>query len=120
MTSEQITQLRTLEESHLQLSVRADRDRLASVLHESFTEIGASGNVWTREAVLEHLPFESEHLRIMDEFQCSMLSESIALTTYRVTQTNLESGETKLSRRSSVWCRGSGGWQLRFHQGTHI
>lgn len=112
--------LRVLEESHLKPIVRGDLDELAGLLHESYTEIGASGNVYTRDDVLEHLPSETKSLRTMDCFEARLLSDDVALTTYVVMQTDLSTGAVKRSRRSSVWCGGSGGWRLRFHQGTPL
>ncbi len=112
--------LRDLEESHLIPDVRADRDRLASLLHDQFLEIGASGKLWSREDVLQHIVHEPTTTRSLDEFECRLLNDQTALTTYRVTRTNPNDGSKTLSRRSSVWLRESDTWKLRFHQGTPL
>jgi ribonuclease HI len=111
--------LRELELSHLIPSVRADREQLSSILHESFTEIGASGTLWTREAVLEHVSAEPEIQRTMDQFECTQLCEGVVLTTYRVTRTDQNGTQTQ-SRRSSIWQKVQDAWKLRFHQGTPL
>ena len=61
-------ELRMLEESHLQPTIRMDRDQLALILHESFTEIGASGQFHTRQDVLDHLQDEDPAQRILEDF----------------------------------------------------
>tara|TARA_R110000744_G_C19251193_1_gene550309 strand:+ start:618 stop:980 length:363 start_codon:yes stop_codon:yes gene_type:complete len=120
MDAEFIDQLRMLEESHLQPTVRKDRDRLALILHESFMEIGASGRLHTLRDVLDHLPDEDTSLRTLEDFVAQMLSDDIALTTYTVARTDQSDERVHRSRRSSIWVRERDVWQLRFHQGTPI
>lgn len=45
-----------LEQVPLDPAVRAERDRVAALLHPDFVEHGASGRVWDRDAVVEALP----------------------------------------------------------------
>ena len=89
-----------LEESHLQPTVRKDRDRLALILHESFMEIGASGRLHTLRDVLDHLPDEDTSLRTLEDFVAQMLSDDIALTTYTVARTDQSDERVHRSRRS--------------------
>jgi len=120
MDTELAKQLHTLEDSHLQPLVRADRDRLAAILHESFTEIGASGRVFTRDDILNNLPAEPAASRTLEDFNARPLSTDIALTTYAVSRPDIDTGQVHRSRRSSIWTRESGIWQLLFHQGTPL
>lgn len=113
-------QLLPLEKSHLLEAVRSDRDRLSSLLHESFTEIGASGGTYTRDDVLNNLPTEPQANRSLQEFQANLLSPDIAHTTYITTQTDPSTNQSKRAKRSSIWIRKDKTWQLIFHQGTPI
>ena len=113
-------QLLPLEESHLLKAIRSDRHRLDALLHESFTEIGASGKTHTREDTLNSLPTESPATHTLAEFQARQLSPDIALTTYTTTRTDSATSETIHARRSSIWIRNKSSWQLIFHQGTPI
>jgi hypothetical protein len=120
MSAELKDLFRELEESHLMPHVRADRDQLASLLHKSFTEIGASGTLWTREVILDHVSNDPELERTMDQFECTQLCAGLVLTTYRVTRVDHITGTRTLSRRSSIWQKEQDAWKLRFHQGTPL
>lgn len=113
-------QLLPLEESHLLQAIRSDRNRLASLLHESFTEIGASGRTYTRDDILNNLPSEPPADRSLANFQARQLSTDIALTTYITTRTDRTTNQTHRARRSSIWIQTANTWQLIFHQGTPI
>ena len=108
------SKLRPLEESHLLPATRADRNRLAAILHQSFTEIGASGRTYTRDEIRDELPSEPTARRVLEDFQVRSISECIALTTYTVTNTTT----SRRTRRSSIWLRENNTWQLVSHQGT--
>jgi len=114
------TQLRPLEESHLLCAVREDRDRLGALLHESFTEIGASGRTYTRADILKNLPNAPPAQRTLSDFQARQLSPDIALATYTTVRTDPTTNQSHRTRRSSIWRRESNTWQLIFHQGTPI
>ncbi|HWG20255.1 MAG TPA: nuclear transport factor 2 family protein [Terracidiphilus sp.] len=112
-------QLRKLEQSLLDLAVRRDADRLRQLLAEDFLEFGSSGRVWTRKSIIELLATETNFFPpAIEEFQCSLLSDKVALVTYRTVRTDAKTGERLASLRSSIWTRESGEWRMRFHQGT--
>jgi hypothetical protein len=113
-------QLQPLEESHLLIAVRSDRERLAALLHDTFTEIGSSGRTYTRADILDALPNESAAKRTLEGFQARQLASNIALTTYTTCRTDPTTKQTHRARRSSIWKHESGQWQLIFHQGTPI
>jgi hypothetical protein len=112
-------QLRRLEQSLLDAAVRRDGERLRELLAEDFLEFGSSGRVWTRKTIIDLLATELNFLPpAIEEFQCTMLSEKVALVTYRTVRTDAKTGEQLTSLRSSVWTRQDGDWRMRFHQGT--
>lgn len=112
-------QLRKLEESLLDSNVRRDGDRLRQVLAEDFLEFGSSGRVWTRKTIIDLLATEMDFFPpAIEDFQCSLISDRVALVTYRTVRYDRKSGERLVSLRSSLWTRENGDWRMRFHQGT--
>lgn len=85
---------------------------------EDFWEVGASGNRYSREHVLDVLderqrdpqpdPWET------DGFHCRQLAEAVYLLTYTLRQ-----GE-RVTRRATVWRRDADGGKIVFHQGTPV
>lgn len=91
---------------------RADPDRLRGLLHPDFREHGASGTVWTLDALCAELAAAPDvHVRPAG-LQAHRLAPDVVLVTYRTEG-------PRPSLRSSLWLRDPGGrWRLRFHQGT--
>ena len=113
------TQLRRLEESLLDCAVRRDRSRLRELLADDFLEFGSSGRTWTRSGIIELLSAETDFVQpAMRDFECRLLSDTVALCTYRTVRVDPSSGEVLSTLRSSIWTSASGAWRMRFHQGT--
>jgi len=111
-------QLRRSEEALLDPAVRRNRAQVESLLAEDFLEFGSSGRVWTRDEIFD-LPAAETSLRFtIEDFESVLLSEDVALVTYRAVRTDAQSGDRIASLRSSIWINNSGTWRLRFHQGT--
>lgn len=105
-------QVEELERELLGPLVRGDMGRTAVLLHPDFMEIGSSGRVWTRDAMmmaLEEDPGERTDIEILGT---DRVGTSAVLLTYR---SFARSGTTL---RSSLWVLDGGRWRLRFHQGT--
>jgi len=101
-----------LERELLGPLVRGDIGRTAVLLHPDFMEIGSSGRVWTRDAMmmaLEEDPGERTDIEILGT---DRIGPGAVLLTYR---SFARSGTTL---RSSLWVLDGGRWRLRFHQGT--
>lgn len=97
-----------LEHAHLTPGVRSSRAALESLLHESFTEIGASGRLYTRADVIPLLGAEQTHPprpSTISDFHARYITNTVALTTYTLTRTDNEAGggTQHHSRRSSLW-----------------
>src|ERR1700722_10692890 len=84
--------LRSCEEALLDPAVRRDRARVAALLAEDFQEFGSSGRIWSREQTLELLATEDYLPPAMEDFKCDLLSEKVALVTYRTVRISAESG----------------------------
>lgn len=94
---------------------RRDPASAAELLAEDFREFGASGRVWSRDAVLELMATEPEFAPpAVEDFAVQMVASEVALATYRAV------GDSGSSQRSSLWIQEQGQWKMLFHQGTRI
>lgn len=107
--------LRGHEDSILDPAVRADPARVRALLAADFTEFGASGRVFDRDAIIATLAAEpTRNARQARGFKVRLLAPGAALTTWRVLR---DDGIETL--RSSVWQQqADGSWLMVFHQGT--
>jgi hypothetical protein len=81
---------------------------LMSLVADDFVEFGRSGRTWTRESIRESLEGPKSQPVPIDRFEAVELAGGVVLVTYR----------TADAKRSSIWVRRDGRWQIRFHQGT--
>lgn len=84
-----------------------------------YWEVGASGRCYSRAAIVAHLQSTPSVLAEESGWQSAehalrALGADTYLMTYRLSQ-----GE-RISRRSTVWRRLNGRWQILYHQGTLI
>jgi hypothetical protein len=94
-------------------TTRADFESMTT---PDFWEIGASGNRYSRQHVLDELERQqaqpAEEAWETADFRCQELAPDIYLLTYTLRQ-----GERK-TRRATIWQRTTDGWKIVFHQGT--
>ncbi|PYK09084.1 MAG: DUF4440 domain-containing protein [Verrucomicrobia bacterium] len=112
--------LRHLEEELLQTDVRGSGEKLGVLLADEFIEFGSSGHVFTKAQIVEALPQEIPTKRSLSDFRVILLSDNIALVTYRATRASESDAQPVQSLRSSIWRSKDGRWQMLFHQGTLI
>jgi hypothetical protein len=110
-------ELRRLEMLLMDPGIRRKREQVDALLHEDFVEFGASGRVWTRDAILELLATGDYTAPHVEEFACAALASHLVLVTYRAIHTQDQQLHTA-TLRSSIWVLESGTWKIRFHQGT--
>lgn len=106
-----------LEVELLDPAVRRDPSRLDQLLHPDFIEHGASGRVWTRDAIIAELPLEDDSAArtTSTELETHQVTADSILVTFRTTSTRVH------AVRSSLWVRTTeGSWRIRFHQGTPV
>lgn len=101
-----------LERELLDPAVRTDASRVAALLHPDFEEIGRSGRLWGRDAIVQELSGEESSPASIEVLGTEVLSPEIILFTARTTDARGS------ALRSSLWLRVNGRWRLRFHQGT--
>lgn len=107
--------LRTREMEMLDPDVRGDATRMRELLHDDFLEFGSTGRVYNKKVLLDMLRHEKPSTVVIRDFAVRQLASDTALVTYRTVGS---SGQE--ARRSSVWVRIDGSWQMIFHQGTRI
>ncbi|MBM7169766.1 nuclear transport factor 2 family protein [Streptomyces sp. G44] len=95
--------------------VRASPVLLGALLHPEFTEFGASGTRWDRDAIVRALtaapapasrPTTTAHMRGVQ------LADDLVHLTFDTDDNG------RRAHRSSLWRRTDDGWRLWFHQGT--
>jgi hypothetical protein len=99
-------------------TTRADFEATTS---PDFWEVGASGRIYTREAVwelLERRYADPEYWTTdtwdTDEFNCREIGPDTYLLTYVLRE------GVRVTRRLTVWRRTERGWQILYHQGTLV
>jgi hypothetical protein len=94
------------------------RDHLLAMTDDDFWEIGASGQAYSREFVIETLlerykTPETEAWSCRD-FAVRRLGQDLYQLNYVLQQPG------RLTRRTTLWQRAPTGWKIVFHQGTVI
>lgn len=99
--------------------VRGSEQKLRELLAPEFREFGRSGLTYTFDDIVTRLVAETgPNNTSISDFSAEMLSDAIALTTYRGTRVN-DDGSKLLTNRSSIWrLDPDGKWRMVFHQGT--
>jgi hypothetical protein len=110
--------IRSYEEALVDPTFRKDRLRVSALLADDFVEFGSSGNVWTRDQILDRLSNEEFDPPMMEDFECRAISAGVMLATYRAVRTDSKTDSQAVTLRSSLWTNKAGKWLLRFHQGT--
>ena len=120
MDRDLLNKLRAAEESHLRPDIRADLDQLNDILDGDYLEIGASGNRFTKQDVLNALPDESPCTRTIEQYEASQLGPDLFLTTYIINKATPDGRSSTRTHRCTIWRQDKGTLRMRFHQGTPI
>jgi hypothetical protein len=99
--------------------VRGSEQKLRELLAPEFREFGRSGLAYTFDDIVTRLVAETgPNNTSISDFNAEMLSDTIALATYRGTRVN-DNGSQLFANRSSIWrLDPDGKWRMVFHQGT--
>ena len=108
--------LERLEEELWREETRFDRARMDAITAPDFLEFGRSGRIYRREDSLTVPRQPIDAVLPLPDFEARLLHPDIAQVTYN--SAVRYDGVVQHARRSSIWSRTSGGWVLRFHQGT--
>ncbi|WP_295570079.1 DUF4440 domain-containing protein [Stenotrophomonas maltophilia] len=111
-------ELEALERALHAPQVRTDRERLAALLDEEFSEIGSSGQCHGRAAALAEIPLERAQVRIeSDQYAVRLVADGLVQVRYR-SRYHVDGQAQRWVLRSSLWRRHAQGWRMLFHQGT--
>jgi hypothetical protein len=114
-----LEKLRSLEAELHTVEVRRNAERLESLLHPDFVELGRSGRRYSRADILDEFERSSELPNVHSRnFELAVLAEGIVLLTYASSHEDGEGKEFRHTLRCSIWVCTQTGWQMRFHQGT--
>lgn len=95
-------------------AVRADEALLMATIAPTFFEVGQSGRRWSRAEIVAALIADPGGPTNASDMTGRLVGEGLVLLEY-VTKEPDHS-----VRRTSLWSRSSGSWQILFHQGTRI
>ena len=101
-----------LERELLRPDVRSDIGRTGVLLHPEFTEIGTSGRLWTRDAMMMSLEESPGSHMELELISVDRIGAQAILLVYR------SHSREGAALRSSLWVLDGEQWRLRFHQGT--
>ena len=95
------------------------REDFERMTEETFWEVGASGNRYGREFILDTLEKRfnnppKEEFEIKD-FHCLEISENNFLVTYTLIQEKV-----RITRRTTIWKKSAEEWKIVYHQGTIV
>ncbi len=118
LTSEDRAALLALEETLWRAETRFDPVLMDQTYSSDFLEFGRSGRRYERAEMLFN-PDQMAEIRAvlpLPDYSVAMVAADVVLATY--TSEVRYGDEVEVGRRSSLWVREGGRWQLRFHQGT--
>lgn len=89
-------------------------------MSENFWEVGASGNIYSRQDVIKTLVERYDDKNYQDIWEASDFKIThIAHNAYLVTYYLIQDG-VRHTRRSTIWLNEAGRWRILYHQGTVI
>ncbi|GAB3406367.1 DUF4440 domain-containing protein [Schumannella luteola] len=119
MTDQITAELRALEPLFHVVPAASPREHVSELIADDFWEIGASGAIYSRDAVIDALAERgatpNDANWEVSDFAARELAPELWLVTYQLVQ---DAGRT--SRRTTIWRRTDGRWVAEFHQGTLI
>lgn len=120
MTPE-VQQAIACEQALLDPAVRHSREQVERLLDPDFEEVGASGRLWTRAAMVEMLAAEPVRDVRGHDWRGRELAPGLVQVSY-VSEAPPEEpgGPPRRARRTSLWRRTPQGWRVLHHQGTLV
>ena len=86
--------------------------RLSELLSDSFEEVGKTGKCYNKSDILNMIPSQEYQSIDLSNFKYVQLSVDTVLIKY------ISVGNSIRVKRSSIWVKSSGKWQILYHQGT--
>jgi hypothetical protein len=111
-------ELQRLEEKLLDPAVRGSKAEMDALLDDRFVEFASTGEVYTKDEIVEALRTAPATRRRIEGFKVTWLAADAALATFRLLRDSAPGQAPIRSIRSSIWTRSGGRWRMTFHQGT--
>lgn len=97
-----------------------DEQSIIAQMDEEFFEVGASGNVYNKQDIIDTLLVRYNDPNYQDiwhtkDFKIMQIAPDNYLVTYTLIQNNI-----RMSRRSTIWRKCNDGWKILYHQGTIV
>jgi hypothetical protein len=104
------------EQRLLQPAVRCDPAAVSELLDDEFTEIGQTGVVWTRSAVIAALAADSVEDSVVEAYDWTVreVGRELALVGFETRHDGIR------VRRTTLWRRRDGAWRAVAHQSTRV
>ena len=115
--------IKLLEESLLHTDMRSHPETLNALLAIEFEEVSPTGQIVSRESVLEWLLNKDVNVRwALEDFQFRDLGNELVLLRYQAKQIAPQVSTSLGSLRTSLWRKNidTECWQMVFHQATKI
>ncbi len=96
------------------------KDEVESIVCDEFFEVGASGNLWSKENVINTYLSrynDPDYVDIWEasDFKLTQIAPDNYLLTYVLIQDH-----KRITRRSTIWQFAKGTWKVLYHQGTVV
>ena len=118
LTLEDRDALKALEETLWRAETRFDPVLMDHTFCSDFVEFGRSGRRYERAEMLFQ-PDQKAEIKVelpLPDYSVELVAADVALATY-MSKVRYDD-QIEVGRRSSLWVKDGGRWQLRFHQGT--
>ena len=118
-----LEELKSREPIFHHLKVGATSSEIENMMAPGFWEVGASGNRYEREDILDTvvLRYKDELFAKNDiwetkDFECREIASDNYLLTYML----IQGKEKQITRRATIWQRIGNEWKIYYHQGTLV
>ncbi|WP_413662860.1 DUF4440 domain-containing protein [Microbulbifer sp. CNSA002] len=103
-----------------QFEIRKDPEVISKLLSPNFIEVGKSGRTFDFKAIVRSMQQEENtgweiHSQ---NYECIPLSDTVIMLLYKSARRGQQGEYKGFCKRSSIWVRSKGQWQMKFHQGT--
>lgn len=114
-------QIKQLEIKLLHSDMKANPILSDELLADDFEEISDTGEIHSRQSVINWLINKSNHDRwSLTQFKIRLLSADCVLATYYAKRITSGNHEADITIRSSIWKQYKDHWKMVFHQGSRI
>lgn len=112
--------IKELELSLLTPETRSSREALDKLLADDFTELGTSGNHYTKADILQRLPSNTKEVNyVVTDFSVETPTPDTVVARF-TTERTIDGSDKVVSKRASHWRKTEHGWQMFYHEANKI